>query len=93
MDVISKNETANLLKQERRRAASVYTTLFTTPAEREPLHPAGANIELKREIAHLGIEAYRRRLTSKSDLAALVPKLQLSGLTSAKLLQLAEAAR
>ena len=93
LDVISKNETANLLKQARRRAASVYTTLFTTPGEREPLHPAGANIELKREIAHLGIEAYRRRLTSKSDLAALVPKLQLSGLTSAKLLQLAEAAR
>ena len=93
LDVISKNETADLLKQERRRAASAYATLFTTPAEREPLHPGGANIELKREIAHLGIEAYRRRLTSKSDLAALVPKLQLSGLTSAKLLQLAEAAR
>jgi Zn-dependent peptidase ImmA (M78 family) len=93
LDVISKTETEDLLKGEKQRAASAYTALFGTTTEGEPAQATDAQIELKREIAHLAIEAYRRRLTSKADLAALAPKLQLSGLSAAKLLELAEAAR
>jgi hypothetical protein len=48
---------------------------------------------LKSEVALLGIEAYRRALLAKGDLSALAAKLKLPGLTSAKLLELADAAR
>ena len=89
----SKAENAELLKRERRRAASAYTALFTTRPEPESSPATEAGAPLKREIAYLAIEAYRRRLTSKGDLAALAPKLQLPGLTPAKLIELAEAAR
>lgn len=93
LGIISKAENAELLKRERRRAASAYTALFTTRPERDSSPATEAGAPLKREIAYLAIEAYRRRLTSKGDLAALAPKLQLPGLTPAKLLELAEAAR
>jgi len=93
LDLISKTETEELLTREKQHAAAAYTRLFATTAEREPRHSTGAEIELKREIAHLAIEAYRRRLTSKSDLSAVALKLHLSGLTPTKLLELAEAAR
>jgi hypothetical protein len=93
LDLISKAETKELLKPEQRRAASTYIKMFTATSEREPLHATDEAIELKRHLTHLAIEAYRRRLTSKADLAALGSKLHLAGLTSAKLLELAEAAR
>jgi len=93
LGLVSKAENEDLLRRERQRAASVYTALFATRAEPDPLHATEAGVPLKREIVHLAIEAYRRRLTSKGDLVALAPKLQLSGLTPAKLLELAEAAR
>jgi hypothetical protein len=93
LDIISKSETKELLRPERRRAAAACVTLFTTTAKRDSLDQSGAAIELKRQVARLAIEAYRRRLTSNADVAALAPKLHLSGLTAAKLLELAEAAR
>jgi hypothetical protein len=93
LDLISKAETGDLIAREKQQAAAAYTTLFAAPAERELRHATGADIELKREISHLAIEAYRRGLTGKSDLAAVAAKLHLSGLTPAKLLDLAEAAR
>jgi hypothetical protein len=93
LDVISKTETKELLKPEQRRAASTYAKLFTATSEREPRPATDEALALKRHLTDLAIEAYRRRLTSKADLAALASKLQLAGLTSAKLLELAEAAR
>jgi transcriptional regulator with XRE-family HTH domain len=93
LGLISKAENEDLLKRERRRAASGYTALFATRPEPDPSRATEAGVPLKREIAHLAIEAYRRRLTSRGDLAAVAPKLQLPGLTAAKLLELAEAAR
>jgi len=93
LDLISKTETEDLVTRQKQLAATAYTRMFATTVEREPQHLTGAEIELKREIAHMAIEAYRRRLTSKSDLAAVASKLHLSGLTPAKLLELAEGAR
>jgi transcriptional regulator with XRE-family HTH domain len=93
LDVISKAETKELLRPEQRRAASTYAKLFTATSERGPRPATDEALALKRHLTDLAIEAYRRRLTSKADLAALASKLQLAGLTSAKLLELAEAAR
>jgi transcriptional regulator with XRE-family HTH domain/Zn-dependent peptidase ImmA (M78 family) len=93
LDFITKAETEDLLTRERRRAASAYTTLFATRAEPDVLHATEPGAPLKREVVHLAIEAYRRGLTSKGDLVALAPKLQLSVLTPAKLVELAEGVR
>jgi hypothetical protein len=93
LDIIPKSETNELLRPERRRASSTGVTLFTTAAERDSLHQGAAAIELKRQVAYLAIEAYRRRLTNPDDIAAIARKLHLSGLTAPKLLELAEAAR
>jgi Zn-dependent peptidase ImmA (M78 family) len=93
LDLISKAESKELLKPDQRRAASAYIKMFTETSERDPLHATDEAVELKRHITHLAIEGYRRRLTSKADLAALASKLHRAGLTSAKLLELAEAAR
>jgi transcriptional regulator with XRE-family HTH domain/Zn-dependent peptidase ImmA (M78 family) len=93
LGLISRAEKNDLLRRERQRAASAYSALVAPRAESDPLHATEVGVPLKREIAHLAIEAYRRRLTSKGDLAALAPKLQLPGLTPTKLLELADAAR
>lgn len=93
LDFVTKAETEDLLKRERRRAASAYTTLFATRAEPDALHATEPGVPLTREVVHLAIEAYRRGLTSKGDLVALAPKLQLSVLTPSKLVELADGVR
>jgi hypothetical protein len=53
----------------------------------------GEGLELKAEIVHLAIEAYRRQVIEKDDLDAIAQKLRIANLSGAKLVELAEAAR
>jgi hypothetical protein len=93
LDLISKSETAELLRNEAHRAAAATIRFLLTNGDRG--HPSAVDeaMPLKSEVALLGIEAYRRDLLAKGDLTALATKLKLPALTPAKLLELAEAAR
>ena len=50
-------------------------------------------LDLKAEIVHLAVEAYRRQVIKKDRLGSLADRLSLPELSEAKLLELAEAAR
>jgi transcriptional regulator with XRE-family HTH domain/Zn-dependent peptidase ImmA (M78 family) len=93
LDLISKPDTKQLLAPKQQRAANANSILFSASSEGDlPLAP-DENLELKSRVALLAIEAYRRQLVDKAALGALAAKLQISGLTSAAFLELAEAAR
>jgi hypothetical protein len=93
LDLISGSETERLLNREAQGAAAVTNTLLLARPTGDQPRIHDDRMPLKSEVALSGIEAYRRQLISKADLAVLATKLKLPGLTSAKLLELAEAAR
>jgi transcriptional regulator with XRE-family HTH domain/Zn-dependent peptidase ImmA (M78 family) len=93
LDLISQPELRHLLGPKQLQAASANHTLFTGSAASDLPADSDQNIELKCQVALLGIEAYRRGLVEKADLAALAAKLQVSRLTAGRFLDLAEAAR
>ena len=95
LDLISKSDGKDLLDSKRQRAASEFARLFTADVESKPqrVSEAEGDLEVRTEIAHLAIEAYRRRLLDKNALAALAAKLHLPDLSERKLLEFGEAAR
>ena len=93
LDLISKPETAELLRDEAHRAAAATTRILLANGDRRHLSAFDEMMPLKSEVALLGIEAYRRDLLAKGDLTALATKLKLPALTPARLLELAEASR
>jgi Zn-dependent peptidase ImmA (M78 family)/transcriptional regulator with XRE-family HTH domain len=95
LDIISKPESAELLRKKQQRLAREYGSLFTTKVTRERRQPSGTegDLELRAEIAYLAIEAYRRRVIDKTALAAFVPKLQIAELSEARFLEFAESVR
>jgi hypothetical protein len=50
-------------------------------------------LDLKAEVVHLAVEAYRWQVIDKDRLGSLAKQLDLPELSDAKLLELAEAAR
>jgi len=93
--IVSDAEGKKLRTPTQQRAARDYARLVAP--ERETMRArrvkAEHGRELKGYVAHLAIDAYRRRLIDTETLSALASKLSIGGLSAAKLVELAEVAR
>lgn len=98
LGMITESDTKRLLDGKRRAAAGRFEALFG--AER----PVGRSrsaatvevpeaLDLRAEVIHLAVEAYRRHIIKKDRLGSLAKELDLPDLSEAQLLELAEAAR
>jgi len=94
--LISEGDSARLLKPKFVELAGEWVTLFSS---RGAMPHRGYAIsvlsDLPSEHAHMTVEAFRRGLITKADLLreAVTLSLQMPGLSDAKLLEFAEAAR
>jgi Zn-dependent peptidase ImmA (M78 family) len=94
--LISDADSTRLLKPKLVELAGEWMTLFSSRAATP--HPAYHVVvlsDLNAERAFMAVEAYRRGLITKADLAgdAVTLLLQVAGLSETKLLEFAEAAR
>jgi Zn-dependent peptidase ImmA (M78 family) len=94
--LISAADSTRLLKPKLVELAGEWVTLFSSKAATP--HPAYHVVvlsDLNAERAYMAVEAYRRGLMTKADLAsdAVTLSLQVPGLSETKLLEFAEAAR
>jgi hypothetical protein len=94
--LISDADSTRLLKPKLVELAGEWVTLFSSRAATP--HPGYAIFvlsDLKAEHTHMAVEAYRRGLITKADLLeeAVTLSLRVPGLSEAKLLEFAEAAR
>jgi transcriptional regulator with XRE-family HTH domain len=94
--LISERDSVRLLKPTSVELAREWATLFgargTMP---QPGYDIALLSDMPAEHAHLAVEAFRRGLITKADLLrqSVTLSLQVPGLTDAKLLEFAEAAR
>ena len=95
LGVLSDSEAKRLRNPTSQRAAKDYARLFGPQVRESGRRPSGGerDLELNAHVAHLAVEAYRRRLIDAAELGSLASKLSVAGLSEAKLLELAEAAR
>jgi transcriptional regulator with XRE-family HTH domain len=98
LGMIAETDTKGLLDDRRRAAAGRFEALFGAEPQAgrgrslATVEPSEA-LDLKAEVAHLAVEAYRRQVIKKDRLGSLAKQLSLPELSEAKLLELAEAAR
>ena len=95
---ITEADTKDLLDDKRRAAAGRLEALFGVEPQAGRARSAGSiepseALDLKAEVVHLAVEAYRRQVIKKDRLGSLAERLSLPELSEAKLLELAEAAR
>jgi hypothetical protein len=94
LGVISDADSTRLLKPKLIELASEWLTLFRREATPIPSSTAVLVLsDLRAEQAHMAVEAYRRGLLTRADLAMDAVSLQVPGLSEAKLVVFAEAAR
>jgi transcriptional regulator with XRE-family HTH domain len=94
--LISDVDSTRLLKPKLVELAAEWLTLFSSrAASPHPAYHVLTLSDLNAERAYMAIEACRRGLITKTELAeeALTLELQVSGLSQSKLLEFAEAAR
>ncbi|MGE3955547.1 MAG: ImmA/IrrE family metallo-endopeptidase [Vicinamibacterales bacterium] len=92
LGVISDTDSARLLKPKVVELAGEWLALFGRAATDKPTAVTVLS-DLNAERAYMAVEAYRRRLLSKADLSVEALSLQVPGLSEARLLAFAEAAR
>ena len=98
LGMITEADTKALLDDKRRAAAGRFEALFGAEPQAGRARSLGTvepseALDLKAEVAHLAVEAYRRQVIKKDRLGSLAKQLSLPELSEAKLLELAEAAR
>jgi Zn-dependent peptidase ImmA (M78 family) len=94
--LISDADSARLVKPKLVELAGEWVTLFSSrAASTHPAYHVLVLSDLNAERAYMAVEAYRRGLMTKTDLAgdAVTLSLQVPGLSETKLLEFAEAAR
>jgi transcriptional regulator with XRE-family HTH domain len=94
--VIAEGDSARLLKPKLVELAGEWVTLCSSRAATpHPGYAISVLSDLNAEHAHMAVEAYRRGLITKAGLLeeAVTLSLQVPGLSDAKLLEFAEAAR
>jgi hypothetical protein len=94
--LIAEGDSARLLKPKLVELAGEWVTLVSSRAATpHPGYAISVLSDLSAEHAHMAVEAYRRGLITKADLAeeAVTLSLQVPGLSDMKLLEFAEAAR
>ena len=82
----------------RQAAATRYESLFAPEPQASRSRSVGSiesedALDLKAEVVHLAVEAYRRQVIDKDRLGSLAKQLHLPELSETRLLELAEAAR
>jgi hypothetical protein len=94
LGLISETDTTRLLRPKLVELAREWLTFFRTETARvqSPIVVPVLS-DLNAERAYMAVEAYRRGLVTKADLAMEAVSLQVPGLSEAKLLAFAEAAR
>ena len=94
LGVISEADSTRLLKPKLVELAVEWLTLFRREATTAPPSTALSVLsDLRAEQAHMAVEAYRRGLLTKAGLSIEAVSLQVPGLSEARLLAFAEAAR
>ena len=94
LGAISESDMKRLLRPKYLELAREWLTLFRPEAGRvQPPHAVPVLSDLNAERAYMAVEAYRRGLITKADLAMEALSLQVAGLSEAKLLAFGEAAR
>ena len=98
LGLISEADSKALHSSARQAAARRYESLFSP--EPQASRPRGLGrleseeaLDLKAEVVHLAVEAYRRQVIDKDRLGSLAKQLDLPELSDAKFFELAEAAR
>ncbi len=94
--LIAEADSTRLLKPKLVELAGDWLALFSSrAATRQPGYAISVLSDLNAENAHMAVEAYRRGLITKADLLeeAVMLSLHVPGLSDAKLLEFAEAAR
>lgn len=94
LGLISETDSARLLRSKFVELAREWSILFgsETARARSP-HKVAVLSDLNAERAHMAVEAYRRGLLTRADLATEALSLQVPGLSEPKLIAFAEAAR
>ena len=98
LGMIAEADTKNLLGDKSQAAAGRFEALFG--ADRQAgrsrstgtVEPSDA-LDLKAEVVHLVVEAYRRQVIKKDRLGSLAKELDLPDLSEAQLVEFVEAAR
>jgi Zn-dependent peptidase ImmA (M78 family)/transcriptional regulator with XRE-family HTH domain len=98
LGMIAEADAKHLLDDKRRVAAGRFDALFGAEPQAARGRSAGSlepleALDLRAEVVHLAVEAYRRQVIKKDRLGSLAERLSLPELSEAKLLELAEAAR
>ena len=98
LGMISEADTKDLLGDRSQAAAGRFEALFSAERQAGRSRSAGTvepsdTFDLKAEVVHLAVEAYRRQVIKKDRLSSLAKELELPDLSDAQLLELAEAAR
>jgi hypothetical protein len=96
--MITEADTKDLLGDKSQAAAGRFEALFGAERQAGRSRSAGTvepsdTFDLKAEVVHLAVEAYRRQVIKKDRLSSLAKELELPDLSDAQLLELAEAAR
>ena len=98
LGMITEADTKDLLGDKSQAAAGRFEALFGAERQAGRSRSAGTvepsdTFDLKAEVVHLAVEAYRRQVIKKDRLSSLAKELELPDLSDAQLLELAEAAR
>jgi hypothetical protein len=96
--MISEADSSDLLNDKRQAVARRFKLLFGTEPQGTRSRTGGTleapeTLDLKAQVVHLAVEAYRRQVIKKDRLSSLAKELELPDLSDAQLLELAEAAR
>jgi hypothetical protein len=98
LGMITEADTKDLLADKSQAAVGRFEALFGAERQAGRSRSTGTveasdALDLKAEVLHLAVEAYRRRVIKKHRLGSLAKELDLPDLSEAQLLELAEAAR
>ena len=98
LGMIAEAHTKDLLGDKSQAAAGRFEALFGVERQAGRSRSTGTvepsdALDLKAEVVHLAVEAYRRQVIKKDRLGSLAKELDLPDLSEAQLLELAEAAR
>jgi hypothetical protein len=98
LGIIAEANTKDLLGDKSQAAAERLEALFGAEPQAGRSRSAGTveasdALDLKAEVVHLAVEAYRRQVIKKGRLGSLAKELDLPDLSETQLLELAEAAR
>ncbi len=98
LGMISEADSSDLLSDKRQSMARRFELLFGVDLHVSRSRTGGTievpeTLDLKAEVVHLAVEGYRRQVINKERLSSLTKGLELSNLSDAQLVELADGVR